>query len=335
MLNRWPRPGHWLQFDLRGTACNRDAIGAQVFVEAGERRLRGSVRAGEGFLAASSKRLHFGLAEATAAQRVWVRWPGGAVEEFGALEADRRWLLVQGAGKAQAVAQLPAPAAAPPAPAPEEPHAPSRVPLIASLPMAALPLPGWDAPQRAVGDLAGAPVLINFWSPGCGACLEEFDLFRRRRAPLDGAGLRIVPILVDDGTPLADARAVLASHGLDALGGALDGRAKEALGMVLQETLWDSEDLPLPSSLLLDRRGQLRVIYVGPVRFRDLMQDLQTIAALPEDAIQDPRLCGGRLLSPRLRGLDKLAAKFAEAGLTEAAAALRARQAEIQAALGE
>lgn len=335
MLNRWPRPGHWLQFDLRGTACNRDAIGAQVFVEAGELRLRGSVRAGEGFLAASSKRVHLGLGAAAAAQRVWVRWPGGTIEEFGALEADRRWLLVQGSGRAAPLAAPRAQASAAAAPqAAASGSPPTRVPLIACLPMAALPLPGWDAPQRTVAELGGAPLLINFWSPTCGGCIEEFDLFRRRRAQLGAVGLRIVPMLVEPDAS-ADARTVLASYGLDALGGALDERAKAAIGLVLQETLWDSEDMPLPCSLLLDRRGQLRVIYAGPVRFRELLQDVQALAVLPEDALQDPRLCGGRVLTPRLRGLDKLAGKFDDLGLPEAAAALRARHAQVQAQLAE
>jgi hypothetical protein len=79
MLNRWPRPGNWMQFDLVGVQCNRDAVGAQVFAEDGARRARGSVRAGEGFMAVSSKRVHLGLGDAASA-RVRVRWPGGTVE---------------------------------------------------------------------------------------------------------------------------------------------------------------------------------------------------------------------------------------------------------------
>lgn len=327
VLNRWPRPGNWLQFDLVGTACNRDAIGAQVFVEAGELRLRHSVRAGEGFLAASSRRLHLGLGTEPAAQRVRVRWPGGMSEEFENLDANRRWRLVQGSGRAVSVAPQRAEAliASPPAPAKPADLAPNRVPLIASLPLAPIPLPAWNQPDRLIGDLGGSPLLINFWSPDCASCLEEFETLERSKAALYRTGLRVVPMLVEAGHDRDAARSVLAGYGFEEFAGELDERAKAAIGVVLQETLWDSEDLPLPSSLLVDRRGQLRVIYVGAFRMRDLAQDLQAIATLPEDALQEPRLCGGRVLIPRLRNFERLAARFAELGMPVAAAAYQQR----------
>ena len=335
MMNHWPRPGNWLQFDLVGVECNRDAIGAQVFVEAGDLRTRGTVRAGEGFLAASSKRLHFGLGGEPAAQRVRVRWPGGATEEYEDLAANRRWRIVQGAGSAVPVVTEAGEAAPPPAPAPatDAAVAPTRVPLIASLPLAPLPMPSWTDPARTAGDLAGAPVLLSFWSPDCGACLEEFEMLKKRRAPLERAGLRIVPMLVEGEPTDGEARALLAGYGFSEHAGALDARARDALALVFQETLWDSEEMPLPCSLLLDRRGQLRVIYLGPVRFRELAADLQSLATLPVDALQDPRLCGGRVLIPRLRNLDRLADRFDELGLAEAAATYRQRQVELAALL--
>lgn len=333
MLNRWPRPGNWMQFDLRGTTCNRDAVGAQVMVEADDLRVRGSVRVGEGYLAASSKRVHLGVGAAAAAQTVRVRWPGGAVEEFKDLAVNQRWLIVQGTGKAEPVAARRAEAllTSTPEPAQASADAPTRVPLIASLPLAPLPIPSWTEPARTVADLAGAPVLLNFWTPSCAACVEEFDLFRRRKTPLDQSRLQIVPMLVEDEESTAGARELLASYGLDALGGRLDGRAKDAFGLVFQETLWDSEDMPLPCSLLLDARGQLRVIYLGPVRFRELSRDLQLLATLPEEAIQEPRLCGGRVLIPRFRRLSQLAGRFEELGLPAAAAFYRQRQSELEA----
>ena len=333
MLNRWPRPCNWMQFDLVGTACNRDAVGAQVFVEAESLSVRASVRVGEGYLASSSKRLHLGVGAATVAERVRVRWPGGAIEEFSSLATNQRWRIVQGEGRATPVAsnRVEALLSAAPAPTQSAAPAPTRVPLIASLPLAPLPIPGWSEPTRTIADLTGAPVLINFWSPSCTACVEEFELLQRRKLPLAQAGLRIVPLLVESDDSVAEARVMLAGYGLDALGGLLGEQAKAAFGAVFQETLFDSEDMPLPCSLLLDSRGQLRIIYLGPVRFRELSQDLQLLATLPVDAIQDPRLCGGRVLIPRFRKLDRLAARFDELGLTQAAESYRVRQSELAA----
>ena len=72
----------WLKLDLRGTRCNRDAIGATVLVDLGPQVLRKTLYAGDGYLAQSSKRLHFGLGEGADVRSVSVRWPGGEEERY-------------------------------------------------------------------------------------------------------------------------------------------------------------------------------------------------------------------------------------------------------------
>ena len=335
MLNRWPRPGNWMQFDLAGTQCNRDAVGAQVFAETADRRLRGSVRAGEGFMAVSSKRVHLGLGSDEAA-RVSVRWPGGVVEEFGTLASNRRWRLVQGSGKAEPVTLQSASALAVSRPEPAQPATGSvtRVPLAQSLPMAPLPFPAWDAPQRTVADLAGKPILLSFWSSTCGACLEEFDMLQKRKTALLRTGVQIVPMLVEPELSQARAREILAAYGFDKLAGTLDARTMELLAPIFQETLLDSEDMPLPCSMLLDRNGQLRVIYLGPLRFRELSQDLQAVETLPLDALQEQRLCGGSILIARLRNFDRLSRRYAELELPAAAEFYRSKHEFMQRLMG-
>jgi thiol-disulfide isomerase/thioredoxin len=335
MLNRWPRPGNWMQFDLVGVQCNRDAVGAQVFAEDGARRARGSVRAGEGFMAVSSKRVHLGLGDAASA-RVRVRWPGGTVEEFGVLAVNRRWRLVQGNGSAEPVEQQAVAALAASKPPPTVPATGSvtRVPLTQGLPMAPLPLPAWDAPERTVRGLAGKPVLVNFWSSTCGACLEEFELLQRRQAVLARTGLQIVPMLVEEEEASAHARELLAGLGLGIGAGRVDERTRDLLAPIFQETLLDSEDMPLPCSLLLDRAGRLRVLYLGPLRFRELMADVQIVEALSLDERQELRLCGGSILIARLRNFDRLAKRYEELEFPAAAALYRTEHELLQRLMG-
>ena len=74
---------HWIALKLTGKDCNRDAIGARVTI-----RLKGgglvmrTLKAGEGFLAQSSKWLHFGLGDAAAIETISVQWPGGKAADF-------------------------------------------------------------------------------------------------------------------------------------------------------------------------------------------------------------------------------------------------------------
>jgi FimV-like protein len=85
-----------IAFDLRGTRSNRDAIGARVDVEHAGRRVVQFLSAGSGFLSQHTKRMHFGLGESAAAEKVTVRWPSGAVQEYRNLRAGSCYRITEG-----------------------------------------------------------------------------------------------------------------------------------------------------------------------------------------------------------------------------------------------
>ncbi len=68
-----------LRVMLKGTGCNRDAIGAVVTVSAGSTRQMQIVRSGSSYLSDHDRRLLFAVGAASSA-RVEVRWPCGARE---------------------------------------------------------------------------------------------------------------------------------------------------------------------------------------------------------------------------------------------------------------
>lgn len=88
----------WLSVRLEGTASNRDAIGAVVFLEAGGRRQMRQRTAGSGYASQRSGWLHFGLGGAETADRLTVRWPSGKEETFQGLSARSRVHIVEGEG---------------------------------------------------------------------------------------------------------------------------------------------------------------------------------------------------------------------------------------------
>ncbi len=59
---------------------NRDGVGARLEIEVGDRTLVRELRAGEGFASQNSATLYAGLGDATAADRVTVRWPSGRTQ---------------------------------------------------------------------------------------------------------------------------------------------------------------------------------------------------------------------------------------------------------------
>jgi hypothetical protein len=77
--NEFPRR-HYVQFRLRGTRSNRDAIGATVRLYVGDQVLVRQVNPAGGYLSQSSKTLHFGLADHDRISRAEIRWPGGSLQ---------------------------------------------------------------------------------------------------------------------------------------------------------------------------------------------------------------------------------------------------------------
>ncbi|MBI1310201.1 hypothetical protein GC176_02755 [bacterium] len=74
--NEFP-PRNYFALRLRGTSCNRDAIGAVVTVTGGGRRQVRLLQGASGYLSQSSKVLHFGLGTADRIDLVEIQWPGG------------------------------------------------------------------------------------------------------------------------------------------------------------------------------------------------------------------------------------------------------------------
>jgi hypothetical protein len=133
LKNFGPRK-NWLLVRGVGVKCNRDAVGARVYVYAGSRRLSGEVQTGSGFVSQNDPRLHFGLADDGRYDRIEVAWPGGERESFPGGPANQVVTLRQGTShlvSAGAVQRAPAPS--PPAPlrAPDVPYEPTPSEVVA------------------------------------------------------------------------------------------------------------------------------------------------------------------------------------------------------------
>ena len=79
--NSNPSSGQGINIHLSGKSCNRDAIGARVILKARDNLPQTrTVTAGPGFLAQSSKTLHFGLAKEDVIEEIEIFWPGNEAQ---------------------------------------------------------------------------------------------------------------------------------------------------------------------------------------------------------------------------------------------------------------
>ncbi|NUP88823.1 MAG: VCBS repeat-containing protein, partial [Candidatus Sumerlaeia bacterium] len=94
------KPGsNWIKLKLEGVRSNRAAIGASVTLHAGDTVQSAPVLSQSSFLSLNDLRLHFGLGTKKSVDRIVVRWPNGATEEFPGVAANGLHLLKEGSGR--------------------------------------------------------------------------------------------------------------------------------------------------------------------------------------------------------------------------------------------
>lgn len=306
LQNRLATDNHFLSLKLRGETCNRDAIGARVEIQLGDEvatTLIKTLRAGEGFLTQSSKQVHFGLGANQAKVKVTVHWPGGEREEFGDLNVDQHYLIVEGTGKPEIapIQKVEIAPSKPESPAANETRTGSVV-SGAQLPVPQLSyvtVDGHEKTLNASGDKRY--LLVNLWASWCRPCLVELKEFERHADELRAAQIEVAALSVDQldskGTSSAKAASnLLRTLKLPGVSGWATSETAETLRLV-QENLFDfHQPMSLPTNILIDPQGRLAILYRGPVSVEQLLQDVERLeGSEPHEGLPFP----GRWRSPQ------------------------------------
>ena len=288
MRNESPPGRHFVGLKLTGIQSNRDAIGARVEVEltkGSPRRLFRSVRAGNGFVSQSSKRIHFGLGERQEIKSVTVRWPNGRRESIQGVTADTHFEIVEGTGVARKL---------------QRPARGSH--LMASK---LEPLPAEDSARLVLGrrvpsprylfykslsgeslslDLGSSqPRLILLWSTTCPSCLKELARLAGEGSTLQGRNLQLLALNIDALQSGSDGNSKTMAATLERIGwpyaaGIASKELVDSLEQARLSFVLKQGPLNLPTSFLFDAKGQLAVIYKGPVEPEQLSADLKLLS---------------------------------------------------------
>jgi tetratricopeptide (TPR) repeat protein/peroxiredoxin len=288
-----------IAFRLQGTKSNRDAIGASVTIETGAGRQTRMLQAGSGFLSQHSKDVFFGLGQASlggakSPVRASIRWPSGLVQEIQNLPFNHRIWVEEGADSPRLEPFKPQGAtrsSVSPEAVREAESLPAKVETWLLAPFAApdFSLPALSGQLHALSATQGKPVLLNFWTMKSPDSQDELKVLQKFHADWAAKGLQLITVNVDD--PNVD-RANLDHPNLDHP--ADDGVRKfarpftfsilrgsadvAAIYNILYRQLFDRHrDLSLPTSFLIDSKGDIVKVYQGPIVPAHVEQDFQNI----------------------------------------------------------
>ncbi len=276
--------GNSIAFRLRGKKSNRDAIGAEVMVEAEGHRQTKYLQAGSGFLSQHTKELFFGVGKTQGTVGATIRWPSGLSQTFDHLPVNRRIEIEEGSEDFAAKPFAAAASAHAGAGDTQKPEAlPSSVEtwLIEPLSAPEFSLPDLAGNMRDLRSFRGGYVLLHFWTTASLACGEQLRLLQKHHSILRSSGLRILGINVDDPGDATVVRSFLAKEGLS-FPILLGTRELAGIYNIIYRYLFDRRrDLALPTSLLINREGLIAKVYRGPVNSERLLEDLKSV---PESA---------------------------------------------------
>jgi tetratricopeptide (TPR) repeat protein len=265
-----------IAFRLQGTKSNRDAIGAAVTIETAAGRKTKMLQAGSGFLSQHSKEIFFGLGDTKGPVRASIRWPSGLVQELHDLPINHRIWVQEGAEPSRMEPyQKPAHITVPDEAAAEPETIPSKVETWLLAPVAApdLSLPDLSGQARSLSALRGKPVILNFWTAKLPDSREELRMLEKSYAVWAAKGLQLIAVKVDDP---ADAGRALTQHITFPILRGTDDVA--AIYNILYRQLFDRHrDLALPTSFLIDDKGDIVKVYQGPLVPEHVEQDVQHI----------------------------------------------------------
>src|SRR5437899_2406716 len=304
-----------IAFRLRGTKSNRDAIGAVITLESDLGQQTRSLQAGSGFLSQHSKDVLFGLGAANGPVSASIRWPTGLVQQLHDLPINHRISIEEGSEPSR-MEPFRTPArrgkftdARPADAKPQEIETlPTKVEswLLAPVEAPDFSLPNLAGQVQNLSSLRGKPVLLNFWVAGAERCKYDWVTFNQHHAAWAAQGLQLLAVNLDSAADAESVRTLVREHRLSfpILRGSED---VAAIYNILYRYLFDRHrDVALPTSFLIDAKGEIVKVYQGPVDPEDVQHNFRHIPqtsaerlarALPFPSVTDTIEFGRNYLS--------------------------------------
>ena len=315
MRNDTEHQNQYVAFQLigNGTSVNRDAIGARVeIITLGESNTihAKTLRAGDAFLAQSSKWLHFGLGKHGAIKSIRVLWPDGSSDEFGSISSNQRYRIRQSVGQVESwespersLAIAPGKSSLPAR------SATARVPLLFPLRVPSISYHDFDGQDREL-PIGKRPILINLWASWCLPCIEELQELKERQQEFDDVGMDVIALSVDrlsigqksGGKPILsnDDEQISTDMDLPFVRGRATKQLVDTIQLLHDLVIHSRQTLPIPTTILLNGDGRLVAIYKGALPLDQVFIDINRSKATFVERKENAAMIDGTVIQDDL-----------------------------------
>jgi len=262
-----------ISFRLRGTKSNRDAIGAVISIKTEQGLQTRSLQAGSGFLSQHSKDVFFGLGAAKGPVTASIRWPSGLVQELRDLPIDHRIWVEEGAAPTRRE-RFRSPAKFEQREQPAE----SLPTIVGTWLLAPIAAPDFTLPDRRAGvlrslsALRGRPVLLHFGATGDERTRQDWSTLSGHYQEWSAQGLQILSVVFEEGAGIESKKRIYAF--------AILAGSDDVAGIynILYRYMFDRRrDLGLPTSFLIDAKGEIVKLYQGPLDAEAVGKDFRNV----------------------------------------------------------
>ena len=260
--NDTPGQGNVLAVDLRATAGEPLAAGAQVTARCGDLAVLRQVELGSGFISQGPPTLHFGLGACREVERLDVVWPGRGTQSLTGLPVNHLARVTEGQDE---VALEPL--------RPRNYNRQDLAPVAGSL-SATRPELVFErlgaAGQLALADLDDEVVVLNFWATWCTACVLEMPDLERLAGRFAGR-VRFLGVAMDEEKGAEEVLAFAAELGTT---------YEQVWGRPADQQPFSSLGASLPGAIPLTaviERGTIRAVFVGQIDEAELADLLERL----------------------------------------------------------
>jgi tetratricopeptide (TPR) repeat protein len=234
--------------------------------------------------------MFFGLGEAKGTVQISIRWPSGLVQNLRDIPLNHRVWMEEGSEDFRIEPfkpQMPLSELLANATSQTTEPLPTTVETWLLAPVAApdFSLPDLAGQKRTLAALHGKPVLLEFWTTQSANCREDLKVFSRLHTRWAAQGLQLLSVNVDNPAGPESLRALARERGLSfpILCGSDD---VAGIYNLLYRYLFDRHrDLGLPTSFLIDDKGQIVKLYQGSVNPEHIEQDFRRIPQTTADRL--------------------------------------------------